>query len=61
MTDPYDTRPEQLSLPLANASNTQADENQHHQVLLLLAQLLLSAARAPNPSAVAGGPSDEPH
>jgi hypothetical protein len=51
-----------LSPPPSRASSVHIADRQHHQVVLLLAQLLMSAARAPGRSTVATrGPGDEPH
>ncbi|GHH04775.1 hypothetical protein GCM10012319_74310 [Comamonas sp. KCTC 72670] len=54
-------KPKQLSLPLARASSPRVPEAQHPQVVVLLAQLLLSAVpptgRADSAAAEAGDES----
>ncbi|WP_120568442.1 hypothetical protein [Corallococcus sp. AB011P] len=50
----------QLSLPLARRSRPQVTEEQHRQVVVLLAQLLLSALPPASPGDGAAEGGDEP-
>ena len=55
-------KPQQLSLPLNTESAVRLAERQRGRVVLLLAQLLLSAASTRRDGDVAAeGASDEPH
>ena len=60
MANHQPTKPEQLLLPLTTAQSARLVERQRDRVVLLLAQLLLSAARPPSRGATAAGAGDEP-